>query len=300
MHLGIAQQSGLIYEGVNAPDLPSIPLPTVTQAKLIESEADWNKLPNHLIDMPMSWVFREDSFDAVTRVRRGRLYEPSGTSQPVQFQVSPHPYEDPMGVRVSPQGRLGRELFAYRACTSLFAKPRRGLGAMLALGTPQASSGWRIVQVEALASGSVMLTLKALTAFGVLPDIEWSKIDQEFRPAIERSISIVLDSAFRAPATAVVDACRDALTILLSRWIAQTGDRNFLDKDLGKVGERIGAPPHDQQCSSRLAFIVARLHARGKGNEQHSKGLRAPVDDDAEFAIQALGFVLREIGWARG
>ena len=111
MHLGIAQQSGLIYEGVNAPDLPSIPLPTVTQAKLIESEADWNKLPNHLIDMPMSWVFREDSFDAVTRVRRGRLYEPSGTSQPVQFQVSPHPYEDPMGVRVSPQGRLGRELF---------------------------------------------------------------------------------------------------------------------------------------------------------------------------------------------
>ena len=58
MHLGIAQQSGLIYEGVNAPDLPSIPLPTVTQAKLIESEADWNKLPNHLLDMPMSWVFR--------------------------------------------------------------------------------------------------------------------------------------------------------------------------------------------------------------------------------------------------
>ncbi len=43
---------------------------------------------------------------------------------------------------------------------------------------------------------------------------------------------------------------------------------------------------------------VARLHSRGKTNEVHAKGLREPVDEDAELALHALGFALRDIGWA--
>jgi hypothetical protein len=35
-----------------------------------------------------------------------------------------------------------------------------------------------------------------------------------------------------------------------------------------------------------------------KGNEAHTKGLRDPVDEDAELALHAVGFVLRDIGWA--
>lgn len=40
-------------------------------------------------------------------------------------------------------------------------------------------------------------------------------------------------------------------------------------------------------------------NSRGKGNEQYRLGLTAPVEEDAQLAIEALGFTLREIGWAR-
>lgn len=38
MYLGIDNQSGMIYEGLGGPDLPVVPTPNVTQAKLIEIE----------------------------------------------------------------------------------------------------------------------------------------------------------------------------------------------------------------------------------------------------------------------
>jgi hypothetical protein len=45
MYLGIDQQSGLAYEGIGMSTLPIVPTPSVTQAKLIKSEEDWNDLP---------------------------------------------------------------------------------------------------------------------------------------------------------------------------------------------------------------------------------------------------------------
>lgn len=49
-------------------------------------------------------------------------------------------------------------------------------------------------------------------------------------------------------------------------------------------------------CGS-AALIVARLHSRGKGDEQLQKGLREPSHEDAEFCVQTLGLVMREVGW---
>lgn len=45
MHLGIDQQTGLVYEGSDGPALPAVPTPSVTQAKLIKAERDWEDLP---------------------------------------------------------------------------------------------------------------------------------------------------------------------------------------------------------------------------------------------------------------
>ena len=71
-----------------------------------------------------------------------------------------------------------------------------------------------------------------------------------------------------------------------------------LAADLGKVAAAIAKPPYEKLCVSWLAQVVARLHVRGKGSEAHAKGLRDPVDEDAEAAVQALGLVLRDIDWA--
>ena len=47
MHLGIDSQAGFVYEGLGNPELPVVPSPNITQAKLIESEADWKRQFRH-------------------------------------------------------------------------------------------------------------------------------------------------------------------------------------------------------------------------------------------------------------
>lgn len=296
MYLGIDPNSGLAYEGLGAPDFPSIPSPHIVQAKLIESESDWTELPTGIATTPFAWVFREDSFDAVTRTRRGRLYEsPAGQVQPADHSVSPHPYEDP-SMRNATRGRVSKPLFTYWACNSLLLKPNRGQGLTLALGSDRAPSGWRIIQTEVLANRCVLVTLKSLSAFAILPEVDYTRIDEPSRPAVGEALQRVLDSAFRESAISVVDHCRAALTVLLSRWLLQNGyDESVLDADLGDLAKKVDGP---MGCASRVSQVVARLHSRGKPGEQHSKRLRQPVEGDDEFALHAVGLVLRDFGWS--
>lgn len=299
MFLGIDERSGLAYEGVHGVELPAVPNPIVTPAKLIESHQDWSSLPLGVGQHPISWMFREDTFDAVTRIRRGRLYEPQSGGQRLTFQVFPHPNVDPMGLRAGPTGRRAVELYVYTACFSLLSKPRQGEGTTLALGTTQGVSVWRIIQTEVLANRCVMVTLKSLSAFGILPTLDTSKVPKELRVSVAEALGHALDAAFRETPISVIDRCRNALTVLLSHWMVSEGfDHSILGADLGKVATEIAKPPLERKVISWQAQVVARLHSRGKNNEVHSKGLRIPVEEDAELALQALGFAMRDTGWA--
>jgi hypothetical protein len=46
MYLGIDDQNGLIYEGSGGASRPAVPLPTVTQAQLIEELATGTRCPS--------------------------------------------------------------------------------------------------------------------------------------------------------------------------------------------------------------------------------------------------------------
>lgn len=299
MQLGICENSGLVYEGMERAELPAVPTPIITPAKLIEAQGDWSALPPGLGQLPMSWVFREDSFDAVTRTRRGRIYEPWQGMQPVEAPVVPHPFGDPFGEKVGFAGKHRKRVYLYTSGISLLAKPHQGLGATLALGTSQAVSAWRIVQTEMLTNRCVMVTLRSLSAFGILPDLDTSKIPEDFKATVSQAIERVLNSAFREAPISVIDHCRNGMTQLLSRWmVAQGHDRSILTADLGKVASAIAAAPHERKCASQLAQVIARLHVRGKGNEAEAKRLREPTEEDAELALSAVGFALRDLGWA--
>jgi hypothetical protein len=301
MYLGIDQHTGLVYEGYGAPEIPSIPTPHIAQAKLIERDDDWAGLPRGFAGTPMAWLFREDSFDPVTRTRRGRLYEAQpGQGQPNQQRVGPHPYEDPMMRAVGREGRVAKTMYTYTACNPLLNMPNQGQGLTLALGSDRASSAWRIIQTEVSASGCVLVTLKALSAFAILPEIDYGQIAGVHQAAVRGAVQRVLDSAFRESPTSVVDHCRAALTVLLSRWLVQNGhDERTLGLDLGDLAKKFEGPPHEMGCPSRVAQVVARLHSRGKPNEQHAKGYRPPIEGDDEFALQAVSLVLRDFGWAK-
>lgn len=299
MHLGICSNTGLVYEGMGAADIPSIPTPSVTQARLIETESDWQNLPRGLSADPLRWLFREDSFDPVSRTRRGRLYEPQpGQAQPNQLRVGPHPYEDPMMRQVGTGGRVAKTLFTFTACHPLLNLPSQGQGMTIALGDARAASPWRIIQTEALANGSVMVTLKSLSAFAIIPAVNYAQVATEHRAAVADAIERVMNSAFREAPTSVVDHCRAALTVLLSRWLVQTRreDEGALALDLGPLARRMEA--HEMSCVANASQIVARLHARGKPNEQQARGLRPLEVGDDEFALESVGLAIRDLGWS--
>jgi hypothetical protein len=297
MYLGVCNDTGLVYEGMRAADIPSIPTPSVTQAKLIET-GDWQNLPRGLAVDPFHWVFREDSFDPVTRTRRGRLFEPQpGQDQPNHHRVGPHPYEDPLMRQVGAGGRVAKTLYTFTSCRPLLNLANQGQGMTLALGDARAASPWRIVQTEALANGSVMVTLKSLSAFTSIPAVNYAQIDPVHRHSVAEAVERVMNSAFREAPASVVDHCRAALTVLLSRWLVQTRreDEMALTLDLGPLAKRMEA--YEMSCVANAAQIVARLHVRGKPNEQQALGLRPPESGDDEFALQAVGLAIRDLGW---
>lgn len=67
--------------------------------------------------------------------------------------------------------------------------------------------------------------------------------------------------------------------------------------DLGQLIKKVEAKfPQNKALLSALD-VVNRLHPRGKDNEVERLELRPVHDGDAEFAVHAVGFVLREIDW---
>lgn len=302
MFLGIDDTTGLVYESVGStPDRPILPIPMVSQARLIGDRSDWDKLPSGYRSGPFTWLFREDSFDPVTRTRRGRLYQSmSNTSYPDQnIRVMPHPFEDPGGRNTGSDGRLRRPLNVYAAGTSLFEQPQRGLGATLALGNKLAASAWRIVDVEITVSDDVMLVLRALSSFGLMPKLDAMKVNERFRDEVARALQKVVDSAFRESPVAVVDSCRDAVALVASRWIWQeTLDESILKLDLADVAEKLTAAPRKKLVAANAARTLAILHSRGKSNEQFARGVSPPTEADAEYALYAVALILRELGWA--
>lgn len=301
MYLGIDNNTGLIYEGAGGADIPAIPTPAVTQAKLVDRMGELNGLPGGLFSNAFEWVFREDSFDPVSRIRRGRLYQPYMNSQPHSVRVSPHPYDFAgRWPGTDPEKNFQKSLFVYTQCSQLLNMPSRGLGALLALGSPEAASFWRIVQTEMLVNRAVMVTLKALSAYDILPELEEVQVAEEFRADVKKALEKVLDAAFRETPDSVVNYCRNALTVVMSRWLAQRdAPRGVLELDLADVADAIAKPPHSRFCPANMGRTVAQLHNRTKENVVVKKGLRPLVEEDAELAIQAVGLALRDLGWAK-
>jgi hypothetical protein len=91
---------------------------------------------------------------------------------------------------------------------------------------------------------------------------------------------------------------RDALVVILSSHLVHDkgSASKITEKDLADL---ISALPEENKLFRSTADIVCKLHPRGKSNEQSRRGTRDVTDTDGMLAIEALGFVLRDLGWAR-
>ncbi|WP_426399471.1 hypothetical protein ACN9M1_24570 [Ralstonia sp. R-29] len=299
--LGIEHQNGLIYEGRDHPGYLTVPTPIVSQCALIESSADLERLPRGMTGTDsFRWIFREDSFDPVSRVRRGRVFQHFSGGNRESVYVDAHPFLPSDLARSSVDGRLRKEMTVFIHCTELVSRQERGEGLQLAIGHAGAYSLWRILQTEQTVNEDVLVTLRAESAYGVLPTLDLAQVPEDGQQAVTEAYERVMNVAYRDSPTSIVDQCRNLCAVLSARWLYQlTGDAKSLHGDLG--GAISAIKNHFGERGHRLVRAsletVNLLHPRGKANEQERYGLRAVSNADAELALHATGFVIREIGW---
>lgn len=301
--LGIDIDTGLVYEGRESPTHPVWPTPPVCNATLIETHDDLQKIPKNFASNPFGWIFVETSFDFSARIRRGRLYQNLGNLSRESVQVEAHPAVHSDLIKAANNGwRVSKNLTVYIDCTELLSRQNGGEGLRLMLGQADAASSWKIVQVERSIGSDIVLTLRSDSALGVLPELDRSRINPENFGSIKSAYDRALDAAYRELPTSVVDQCRNAVVVFVSRWMQDvTNSASPIEQDLGAwikaIKNQFG---ENEKLALRSAIeIINKLHPRGKDNERHKMSLRVIDESDATFCVHALAFILREIGWVQ-
>lgn len=291
MTLAFALRRGIAYEGDGSFFRAVHPIPVITRAT-------FEGLPS--VSDVYGWpyaIFREDSFDPSTRVRRGRLYcrdSPSTTTLP-EAQVHNYPFGPHIGA-----GAGWTSDCSYRP----FRGGQSDLkldGRQIDLGDPPRVSQWRVVTVEQISTGETLLTLRAMSTLGQLPVLKGELFGKDGNNvsahAVHEAIDRLVSVFYVQQPTPIVDVARETARVILTEWMGQ----NARGLDLGRV---IKAIPESFKMLTWAASMVNWLHPRGKSSQRemsvaNGAPLRLLVDEDAEVSIQLVGMILREVDWTR-
>lgn len=289
MMIAIDGNTKLIYEGEAFYGHGLTPTPVLSLATLIEDERSFQCIPRGVDLFNAAMVFREDTFDPVTRIRRGRLYKTPG-NQPQEWRVIPNAFFQGMA------GQTQMRLHGFDS--NLMASQRDKLGnALIALGSADAYTLWRVVGVERIVTGEDLLTLRARSSLGILPELDESAIPIDGKTKVIETLGKLGEAAYRAGPESIVDRARDVAQWCIGTWIADRENiRQLRLVDLWELAGKV--PEADFAVVRHIGRSLARLHARNKPNVQEEKRTRPVTEDDAEYALAAVGLLLREIKWA--
>ncbi len=294
--LAICKSSGRLYQGNSNSGAP-----VIGHAVLLPIEFIGADIKPRLDEFSgyAGLMFREDSFDPITKIRRGRVYALHG-NQPATWRV-----QDPTRKDLEYEPWAGGaaqkiEVISYYAEP---LNPLRGLNQMpkVALGEEPFMSFWKILAVEKQLDGAPLLTLKAIQSLGVVPELLEHQIPDNARQPLKQAIQRVEASANRLGPVDTIDRCRDALSVVFGALVGNPnldlgeGIKKYIKTNQAKNGKGDG-----QNLVSHNAEVVRRLHPRGKPNEQERHGTRSVTDEDADLALSCLWFVLIELEWAKG
>jgi hypothetical protein len=290
VNIGIEKHEALVYEGSGTYGRGVWPTPVITPASFVyPSEGN---LKAHESSNSFGYRFREDSFDPVSRVRRGRFYK-GGGSQPQQWRVSRHPGNTLDSITSDVHGFSKQlETFHGNPIWHKYIKGRRELPLVL-LGVDDRYTVWSIISVESISTGEDLVTLKARNSFGILPHINESKIQESFRSKLNDVLDHFIDEVHRSSPVSVIDRARDVATLALLAYFNLQKEEA---KDLGKLIKLL--EQERLTIAMNSANIIARLHARAKPSEQERRELPQIREQDAELAVQCIGIILCEIDFA--
>lgn len=297
MLIGIDDNRNFVYEGNSYHGRALWPAPVISPAKIVfESEGPLR--PEQSSDsIGTVCRFREDFYDPIARIRRGRFYFAEGT-QPARWFVQPHPA---MPLENGKCDEVGIEKYLDTfAGHSVWYKVLRGKTeqALVLLGLEDRFTVWTIINVEAISTGEDLVTLKARSGLGVLPVVDETKVPEAFRTGVRESLDGFADEVHRSAPASVIDRARDAASHILLAYFEASGKDA---KDLRELAKRLESKePKEKEkiVAASAAKIIARLHARAKPSERERREMRPIREQDAELATQCVGTILCELGWA--
>jgi len=304
--LGIDTNSKLIYEGGNMYGATVVwPSPVATPASFglsTDSELKAAKFESWGIS---KFLFREDSFDFVTRIRRGRFYK-AEDSQPnchdwaiiIASPVQAYPSE-----KIENRPDLAKKdayTFQSYAISMELAKAE-GKQLLVMLGAGKAATPWAVVNIETIHTEEELVTLKARQSMGALPVVDWDKVPDTSCAKVREELARLENEFRKAGPESVIDRAREAATAILSAWLQASGNPKANGKDLGDLvkifAESQGT--HQGRIIACTAEIPQRLHSRGKHAEREKRDTLRPIrEQDAELAVQCIGTILCDLGWA--
>lgn len=275
MQIGIDQSSGLIFEGSAPYGRVLSPAPFLSPCKIcMPGDSALNGPDTTNISMGM--VFREDYFDPVSRIRRGRIYKAGNSNPRDWFNGNETIYAN-----------------TYHG-HSIFNKVREsGKGAILLLmGDKERFTTWKLVDIEVISTTEELITIKSIGTMGLLPDLI-SDLPENHRKELSPALDKVRDEAYKSNPESVIDLCRDAAVRALGIFLGNH------ELDLGRLISALNAGDSKKRIATNCAAIIKDFHARRKPNEQNKHGLRAPMEEDAVLSVQCLGLLLVELNLAR-
>lgn len=288
--IGIEKDYGLVYEGNGNYGRGLWPTPMITTAKFVHPSE--KELKAHPSSSSFGCRFREDSYDPIARIRRGRFYSPE-RSLSKEWICSHHPSFplDAIDPHVHAK-KKSLETFYGQPVWSQYPEGRKKLPIVL-LGVDGRFTSWTIIDIEPIFTGEDLVTLKARSSFGLLPNIDNDKVPTSFQAKLNESLEIFADEIHRSAPSSVIDRARDvAVYALLSRYDLQKDEV----LDLGKLIKKLESDGHT--IAANVSNIIARLHARAKPSEQEKRELRPVREKDADLVVQCVGTLLCEIGLA--
>jgi len=311
--IGIDENTSLLYEGSPSMYGHAIwPTPFLSIGCHIGPLAEWKRTNNAANIDNAEMLFREDYFDPVARIRRGRLYYKFEGMNPAEWQVQRHPAfgahprsEASYGTYGhSPSGLDGyspKRLMTFCAWVPSASFLKHLRESVLILGVGDRATIHTILDIERLASGEELITMRTRASLGVLPELLEGLIPERYAALVLEQYEKAARAAFRDDADSVVDRCREAASAALNAERSKHEDTST-GKDLNDLAnffssEKFGARG-GRAVLSNAARIIARLHARAKSAERLNNQTPSLSEGDAECALALLGTVYRELGWA--
>lgn len=285
LNIGIDTSDGLVYELDGLRGHPVWPMPVITRAKLVypsqsplEADTSMNML---------GYRFREDSFDPISRIRRGRFYQWASSNNCI---VANHPARALESAAPDIHARSKQlNVFHGELIWQNFIKGKREKPLVL-LGVDERFTVWSIINIEAISTGEDLVTLKGRNSFGLLPSLNEGKIPEKLRAKLVECLDTFADEIHRSSPTSVIDRARDVATYALLAYLDVQGADS---KDLGDLIKQMDE--REMVIASNSAKTINRFHARGKAVEQQKRALRPIREEDAQLITHCVGNLLCEL-----